>query len=74
MTRISRRTVLKGLGVAVALPWLEATAPLTALAASAPAPPRRLAFLYVPNGVNLAEWRPAAEGPLGGLPSILKPL
>ncbi|HJT78395.1 MAG TPA: DUF1552 domain-containing protein [Gemmataceae bacterium] len=74
MTRISRRTVLKGLGVAVALPWLEATAPLTALAASAPAAPRRLAFLYVPNGVNMAEWRPKAEGPLGELPSILKPL
>jgi hypothetical protein len=74
MTHISRRTVLKGLGAAVALPWLEAMAPLTALAASAPTPPRRLAFLYVPNGVNMAEWRPKAEGPLSALPSILKPL
>jgi hypothetical protein len=68
--------VLKGLGAAVALPWLDAMAPLTALASSvAPASvPNRLAFLYVPNGVNMAEWRPPAEGALGELPSILKPL
>src|SRR5262245_27737005 len=75
MRRVSRRTVLKGLGAAVALPWLEAMAPLGALATPAPASaPRRLAFLYVPNGVNMAEWKPAAEGALGELPSILKPL
>ncbi len=76
MKPISRRTVLKGLGAAVALPWLEAMAPWQALA-SAPAgaaAPNRLAFLYIPNGVNMAEWRPPAEGPLGALPSILKPL
>jgi hypothetical protein len=68
--------VLKGVGAAVALPWLEAMAPLTALAASTPAAsvPTRMAFLYVPNGVNMAEWRPPAEGALGELPSILKPL
>jgi hypothetical protein len=75
MRRVSRRTVLKGLGAAVALPWLEAMAPLQALATPAPASaPRRLAFLYVPNGVNMAEWKPAAEGALGELPSILKSL
>jgi hypothetical protein len=76
VTRISRRTVLKGLGAAVALPWLEAMAPWTVLASSVPAAsvPNRMAFLYVPNGVNMAEWRPEAEGALGELPSILKPL
>jgi hypothetical protein len=76
MTRVSRRTVLKGIGAAVALPWLEATAPLTALASSpaAGSVPNRLAFLYVPNGVNMDAWRPAAEGALGQLPAILKPL
>ncbi len=73
---ISRRTVLRGLGAMVALPWLEAMAPLNVLA-SAPAAgsaPNRLAFLYVPNGVHMPDWRPAAEGPLTELPEILKPL
>jgi hypothetical protein len=73
---ISRRTVLRGLGAVVALPWLEAMAPLT-VRASTPAAgsaPNRLAFLYVPNGVNMADWKPKADGPLGELPEILKPL
>jgi hypothetical protein len=75
MTRISRRTVLKGLGAAaVALPWLEAMAPLRALAGTSSKAPTRLAFLYVPNGVVMPDWRPAAEGALGELPAILKPL
>ncbi len=77
MTTISRRTILKGLGAAVALPWLEAMVPSSAFAAAAPgakAAPTRLAFLYVPNGVNMAEWTPKAEGALTDLPAILKPL
>jgi hypothetical protein len=74
---ISRRTVLKGLGTAVALPLLEAMLPRLAVAGLAPAKkelPLRLAVVYVPNGVNMAEWRPAAEGALKTLPSILEPL
>jgi hypothetical protein len=72
---ISRRTVLKGLGTAIALPWLEAMQPMLALAAPAGKPsPKRMAFFYVPNGVNVPEWTPAAEGALGELPSILQPL
>jgi hypothetical protein len=79
MTRkvISRRTVLKGLGAAVALPWLEAMAPVSALAAPAEVAktiPTRMAFLYVPNGVSMADWTPKGEGPLGSLPAILEPL
>src|SRR5262249_12916582 len=37
-------------------------------------PPRRMAFCYVPNGVNMADWTPKAEGALTELPAILKPL
>src|SRR5262249_15821175 len=74
---MSRRTVLKGLGVALALPWLEAMGPLTSWAGeslpSRPAP-NRMAFLYVPNGVNMADWTPRNEGPLAELPAILEPL
>jgi hypothetical protein len=72
--RISRRTVLKGLGTAVALPWLEAMTPALGLAAPAPKPPRRLAFFYVPNGVNMEHWRPNTVGSQFTLPSTLAPL
>jgi hypothetical protein len=74
---ITRRTALKGLGTAIALPWLESlalAAPPAATAAVA-GPPRRLAFVYVPNGANMVDWTPSyGEGKLKDLPAILKPL
>lgn len=76
-SRISRRTVLRGLGVSVALPWLEAMGPLTAWAGTTEAEkaaPNRLAFLYVPNGVNMADWTPTTDGADFELTPILKPL
>jgi hypothetical protein len=69
---ISRRTALKGFGTALALPLLDSLAlgaPATAAAA-----PKRAAFVYVPNGVNMADWTPKGEGTLGELTGILKPL
>jgi hypothetical protein len=72
--RISRRAALKGLGVTVALPLLEAMLPAPVLGAAAPSAPRRMAFLYVPNGVNMADWTPSAEGAAFELPATLKPL
>ena len=64
-----RRRVLKGMGAVVALPWLES------LSFGAPASaPKRLAFVYVPNGVHMADWRPGTTGALGALPPILQPL
>ena len=78
MKPISRRTILKGLGTTIALPWLEAMAPLVSRAASAagqaPAAPRRMAFFYVPNGVHMPDWTPTAEGPGFAPPEILRPL
>ncbi len=78
MTKLSRRKVLKSVGATLALPWLEAMGPLADWAkADAPASrrvPNRMAFVYVPNGVNMAEWTPRSEGPLGELPRILQPL
>lgn len=74
---ISRRTALKGLGVSVALPFLEAMTPALSRARSttpAAAAPRRMAFVYVPNGVNVGEWTPPVEGPIVQIPSILRPL
>jgi hypothetical protein len=73
--RISRRTALRGLGTAVALPFLECMLPARASAATAAGkPPVRMAFVYVPNGVNMAEWTPRGEGADFKLPSILEPL
>ena len=54
---ISRRTVLKGAGVAVALPFLDAMVPAaTAIAATAAAPQPRLGFFYFPHGAIMKVW------------------
>lgn len=71
---ITRRTVLRGLGTAVALPTLEAMLPTTALAMSPAASPVRLAYIFVPNGMSMEHWRPIADGKLGELPELLRPL
>ena len=73
--RISRRTVLKGMGAAVALPLLEAMQPLKVVAAPAvKAAPKRLAFLYVPNGAHMQDWTPTTTGKGFALPHLLEPL
>ncbi len=75
---LSRRTLLRGFGASLALPWLEAMGPMNGWAAgNTPgnqAAPNRIAFLYVPNGKNMADWRPKSEGPLKDLPATLAPL
>jgi hypothetical protein len=68
---LPRRTFLRGMGTAVALPFLDAMAP--ALAAT-PKGPIRMGFVYVPNGIDMRHWNPDYEGKLGELPRILKPL
>src|SRR3954464_5417999 len=74
--RIPRRTFLKGLGTAMALPLLEAMQPaaLAAATAGAKSAPRRMAFVYVPNGAHMADWRPKNFGVNYDLPPILAPL
>jgi hypothetical protein len=77
--QIPRRTFLKGIGTAVALPALEAMAPsLKALAAlESPAGtkiPKRMAFFYIPNGANMADWTPKEVGTEFEWPYILEPL
>src|SRR5262245_41034555 len=70
---IDRRTMLKGLGAAVALPWLDAMAPVAAAAPVAKSP-LRAAFLYVPNGIHMKDWTPKSDAALTELPYILEPL
>jgi len=69
---ISRRTLLRGAGTALALPWMEAMA--HALPGTPAEGPVRMAFLFVPNGINMAHWTPGTEGAFGTLPSVLEPL
>ena len=72
---LPRRTILKGLGASVALPFLDAMVPaFAATATSAANPPTKFAFLYVPHGVHRPEWTPAAEGTGFEFTRILKPL
>jgi hypothetical protein len=72
---MSRRTVLRGLGAAVALPWLEAMVPRSILASSDTGTlPIRLGFIYVPNGADMAGWTPNALGANFAMPPVLRPL
>src|SRR3954463_12757347 len=75
MTRktLPRRAFFRGMGTAVALPFLDAMVPAFA-APAASKPPVRMAFVYVPNGIDMRNWNPSAEGKLGELPRIPKPL
>ena len=80
MSGISRRKVLRGLGTAVALPALEIMSG-SPLSAGTPSPvsasgdaPKRMAFLYVPNGIHMPEWTPGKTGRNFELKKILKPV
>ena len=72
---LPRRTVLRGLGTALALPWLDGMVPaLTALAQSGAAPARRFGVFYVPNGMSMGYWSPQTEGAMVELPPTLRAL
>ncbi len=69
----SRRTVLRGLGTAVALPLLDVMSAtrLLSAASSDEKPPLRMAFFYVPNGMHMPDWTPQQEGTRFQLPPTL---
>jgi len=75
---ITRRAALKGLGVTLALPWLESLPVLgqsSSAHRTAPAGfPQRFAALYMPNGVNEQHWTPTGRGRNFELSYILEPL
>jgi hypothetical protein len=72
---IPRRTMLRGLGAAIALPLLDGMVPaFTALARTAARPLKRFGVVYVPNGVVIEKWTPATDGAAFEFPPILKPL
>jgi hypothetical protein len=72
--RLHRRTFLRGCGVALGLPLLDSMLPALKADISGLASPTRLSLIYVPNGVMMDQWTPAAEGAGFALPAILQPL
>lgn len=71
---ISRRTVLKGVGAALGLPWLEAMLPAARASLPTAQAPLRMGFFFVPNGVHMPGWKPETAGADFTLPYILEPL
>lgn len=63
---LSRRTLLRGFGAAIALPMLDAMTPAALLT--------HLAFVYVPNGIIMDQWTPSTDGSDFEFPRILAPL
>src|SRR6185295_10465196 len=73
MAKVDRRTVLRGAGVTMCLPWLDS---LTAFAAAPPgnAFPKRFAVLFMGNGVNEDQWGAEGSGAEMKLSKSLSPL
>lgn len=70
---IDRRTMLRGVGVAIALPWLESL-PSWGSESAAGAPPKRLAVLFMGNGINPKHWSAKGAGSEMELSKSLEPL
>ena len=70
---LSRRTLLRGMGTAMALPLLDVMKP-AAFGAAKSGAPMRMAFMFVPNGVHLERWTPKTFGARFDLPYVLEPL
>jgi hypothetical protein len=71
---LSRRTVLRGMGASLALPFLDAMVPAAIGAQAATRPANRFQAFYVPNGMAMQYWSPEGEGTNFELSPILEPL
>jgi hypothetical protein len=76
---LSRRAVLRGVGVSLALPFLDAMVPALSAAATSAKPVQRYGFFYMPNGVAMNHtgvnyWKPKTVGADFEFSPILKPL
>jgi hypothetical protein len=71
---LPRRTFLRGAGVALALPLLDAMIPVFSKASGAASPVRRLGFVYIPMGCNWFQWFPKQVGNLTELSPTLSTL
>jgi hypothetical protein len=71
---LPRRTILRGIGAVVGLPFLDAMSPAFAASTAQSKAPVRMAFFYVPNGIIMDAWNPDYVGPFQELPRALKAL
>ena len=71
---LPRRTFLRGIGAAVALPMLDAMIPALAQSGSAAESVRRIGYFYIPMGMDPEPWVPKTIGKLGSLTPSLEPL
>ena len=72
---LARRTFLRGMGVSITLPLLDAMVPaLTALAQTPANPKSRVGFVYVPNGMIMEQWTPPSVSDTFELTPLLQPL
>jgi hypothetical protein len=72
---LPRRTVLRGLGASLALPFLDAMVPAFSLRGrAAEKPAQRFQTFYVPNGMAMEYWTPKGSGTAFELSPILEPL
>lgn len=71
---ISRRTMLRGVGAAMGLPWLEIMQAAPKAADRLTQPPLRMAFMFMPNGVRPDHWTPAGDGDDYEVTPHLKPV
>src|SRR5262245_38479060 len=71
---LSRRTLLKSAGAALALPFLDAMLPALTPVAKAAGRVRRSGFIYISNGTDMANWTPETIGADFDFSTILKPL
>ena len=71
---LPRRTVLRGIGATLALPFLDAMAPAVSVARAAAKPAPRFQAFYTPNGMAMPYWTPKGEGTDFEISPILEPL
>jgi len=72
MRQLSRRTLLRGAGTAIALPFLDAMLP--AFAKATPEPPLRMMYIYAPTGIMPQAWMPPTTGPDFEYQRVMKPI
>ncbi len=72
--QLARRSFLRGIGTALALPVLDSMSPALAAPGKGVEKPVRMAFVYVPNGIIMKDWTPAREGRGFDFTRTLKPL
>jgi Protein of unknown function (DUF1552) len=71
---LSRRTLLRGVGATLSLPFLDAMVPAATAAARSVQPAKRIGYIYIPMGCDQSRWTPESKDSLDKLSPILKSL